>query len=109
MALYLNVTIFVKFSRDDIMRTKISNRKNSLPSRRRLGRFIVADPEVCHGKLTFDGTRILMRTVLAYLASGKSMEWILDEWPQLPREAIEEAMRLATNALLKRYDEYEVA
>jgi len=76
---------------------------------RRLGRFIVADPEVCHGKLTFDGTRILVRTVLAYLASGKSMEWVLTQWPQLPREAVEEAMRLAANTLLKRFEEIEIA
>jgi len=91
------------------MRTKISNHKRKLFKRRRLGRFIVADPEVCHGKLTFDGTRILVRTVLAYLASGKSVEWVLNEWPQLPREAVEEAMSLAVNNFLERYERYEVA
>jgi len=91
------------------MRTKISNSKNKLPKYRRLGRFIVANPEVCHGKLTFDGTRILVRTILAYLASGKSVEWVLNEWPQLPREAVEEAMRLAANTLLERYDEIAIA
>jgi uncharacterized protein (DUF433 family) len=62
-----------------------------------------------NGKLTFDGTRILVRTVLACLASGKSTEWILTQWPQLPREAVEEAMRLAANTLLKRYDGFEIA
>jgi uncharacterized protein (DUF433 family) len=91
------------------MKTKISNRKKSLPRRRRFGRFIVADPEVCHGKLTFDGTRILVRTILAYLASGKSVEWVLKEWPQLPREAVEEAMQLAVNTFLERYERYEIA
>lgn len=91
------------------MRTKISNLKSRLPRRRRIGQFIVADPEVCHGKLTFDGTRILVRTILAYLASGKSVEWVLNEWPQLPREAVEEAMRLAVNNFLERHDRYEVA
>jgi len=91
------------------MRTKISAQKRKLPRRRRVGQFIVADPEVCHGKLTFDGTRILVRTILAYLASGKSVEWVLNEWPQLPREAVEEAMRLAANTFLERYEEYEVA
>jgi uncharacterized protein (DUF433 family) len=91
------------------MRTKIYNQKSRLPRYRRLGRFIVADPEVCHGKLTFDGSRILVRTVLAYLASGKSIEWVLTQWPQLPREAVEEAMRLAANTLLKRYDGFEIA
>jgi len=91
------------------MRTKISNLKSRLPRRRRIGQFIVADPEVCHGKLTFDGTRILVRPILAYLASGKSVEWVLNEWPQLPREAVEEAMRLAVNTFLERHDRYEIA
>lgn len=72
--------------------------------RYKIGRFIVSDPEICHGKLTFSGTRILVRTVLAYLASGKSINWILAEWPQLPREAVEEAMRLAAKTLIDRYE-----
>jgi len=59
--------------------------------------------------LTFDGTRILVRTVLAYLASGKSIEWVLTQWPQLPGEAVEEAMRLAANTLLERYEGVTIA
>ncbi|MGH7597403.1 MAG: DUF433 domain-containing protein [bacterium] len=54
-------------------------------------------------------TNNMIRTVLAYLASGKSVDWILTQWPQLPREAVEEAMRLAANTLLKRYDGFEIA
>jgi hypothetical protein len=29
--------------------------------RKRLGRYIVADPEICHGKPTFVGTRIMVK------------------------------------------------
>ncbi len=84
---------------------KSKNGGTSKPKQRsQIGRFIVADPEVCHGKLTFDGTRILVRTILAYLAIGKSIDWILNEWPQLPREAVEEALQLAASALLERHE-----
>jgi uncharacterized protein (DUF433 family) len=33
-----------------------------------LGQYIVADPEICHGKLTFKGTRIFVRDVLDMIA-----------------------------------------
>jgi uncharacterized protein (DUF433 family) len=46
----------------------------------------------------------MVRTVLAYIASGKSIEWILTEWPQLPREAVEEALQLAAKTLIDRYE-----
>jgi hypothetical protein len=32
--------------------------------RKELGQYIVADPEICHGQLTFKGTRILVSDVL---------------------------------------------
>lgn len=66
-------------------------------------RCLVSDPEVCHGQLTFKGTRILVETVLSYLAAGRTVEWVLAEWPRLSREAVQEALQLATAALLERY------
>jgi len=68
-----------------------------------IGRYLVSDPEVCHGQLTFKGTRILVETVLSYLAAGRTIDWILAEWPRLCREAVQEALQLATTALLERY------
>ena len=35
--------------------------------RKELGQYIVADPEICHGQLTFKGTRILVSDVLYLL------------------------------------------
>jgi uncharacterized protein (DUF433 family) len=72
--------------------------------KREVGQYLISDPEVCHGQLTFKGTRILVRSVLAYIASGKSVDWVLSEWPRLEREAVEEALRLATDALIERYE-----
>ena len=47
---------------------------------RTFGRYIVADPNVCHGKLTFRGTRILVEDVLDQVAAGLSWETIVEEW-----------------------------
>jgi len=58
-----------------------------------VGKFLVVDPQVCHGKLTFKGTRVPVTTVLHFLARGKTVDAILADWPELPREAVEEAMR----------------
>jgi uncharacterized protein (DUF433 family) len=68
-----------------------------------VGRYLISDPEVCHGQLTFKGTRVLVETVLSYLVSGRTVDWVLGEWPRISREAVQEALQLATTALLERY------
>jgi uncharacterized protein (DUF433 family) len=75
-----------------------------MTKKREIGQYLVSDPEVCHGQLTFKGTRILVRSVLAYIASGKSIDWALSEWPRLEREAVEQALRLAAESLVEQYE-----
>jgi uncharacterized protein (DUF433 family) len=71
-----------------------------------LGRYIVADPGICHGKLTFRGTRVFVADVLEQVASGMAWEAIIEEWNgSITEEAIAEAVQLATQALLKHADE----
>jgi uncharacterized protein (DUF433 family) len=71
-----------------------------------LGRFIVADPAICHGALTFRGTRIMVADVLEQVARGMAWETIIAEWRgAVPREAIAEAVRLAGEALVKHVDQ----
>ena len=66
-----------------------------------LGRYIVVDPAICHGKPTFRGTRILVADVLEQVADGRAWEAIIEEWRgALTREAIAEAVRLAREALV---------
>jgi uncharacterized protein (DUF433 family) len=66
-----------------------------------LGRYIVADPAICHGKPTFAGTRILVADVLEQLATGMAWEAIVDDWRgDITKEAIAEAVRLARDVLL---------
>jgi uncharacterized protein (DUF433 family) len=64
-----------------------------------IGTHLVMDPEVCFGKLIFKGTRLPVSTVLTWLAKGKSMDSILEDWPYLTREAVAEAIKAARDAL----------
>ena len=70
-----------------------------------LGQHIVADPEICHGKPTFKGTRIMVWQVLADVADGRSWEFICNKrWGgRIPLGAVAEAVRLAEAAWLERY------
>jgi uncharacterized protein (DUF433 family) len=69
-----------------------------------LGRFIVADPEICHGKLTFRGTRIFVADVLDQVARGMAWETIVEQWGgAVSEEAIAEAVRLAREALVTHW------
>ena len=75
-----------------------------------LGRFIVADPKVCHGQLTFRGTRVFVADVLDQVACGLDRETIIEEWHgSITHEAIAEAVHLAAQALLKYADDFVVA
>ena len=66
-----------------------------------MGRYVIADPGICHGQPTFRGTRILVSDVLEQVASGMAWEAIIEEWRgSLTREAITEAVRLAREVLV---------
>jgi uncharacterized protein (DUF433 family) len=74
-----------------------------------LGRYLVADPDICHGTPTFRGTRILVADVLEQVAAGLAWETIIEEWRgSITQEAIAEAVRLARQALLEHTAEYVV-
>ena len=68
-------------------------------SRVEVGHYLVFDPEICHGQMTFKGTRVPVDTVLAFLAKGYSVDQLLRSWPELSRPAVEEAIHLASQAL----------
>jgi uncharacterized protein (DUF433 family) len=72
-----------------------------------IGRYIVSDPKICHGKPTFRGTRVLVSDVLEQVASGMAWETIIMEWNNsISKDAIREAVQLASQALLKHTDEF---
>jgi uncharacterized protein (DUF433 family) len=68
-----------------------------------VGKHLVVHPGVCFGKLTFDGTRVPVETVLAYLAKGETFAELQAGWPRVTREALAEAVQLAAAALVERY------
>ena len=66
-----------------------------------LGRYIASDPQICHGKPSFRGTRIVVADVLEQVAMGLSWESIAEEWRgAISREGIAEAVRLARRSLV---------
>lgn len=58
-------------------------------------RRIVRDPGVCGGEPVFNGTRVTLRTVLASLAEGDSVEAILASFPSLTPEDVRAAIAFA--------------
>ena len=77
--------------------------------RRLLGRYVVIDPDICHGKPTFVGTRIFVADVLDEAAHGMDWEEITRMWGgSVTGEAIAEALQLARRAFLDHAAEYAV-
>ena len=72
-----------------------------------MGQYIVTDTRVCHGKPTFRGTRVLVADVLDQVASGMAWETIIELWnDSITKDAIREAVQLASKALLTHADEF---
>ncbi len=62
-------------------------------------RWIIIDPNICHGKPVFRGTRVLVADVLEMIASGMSIDDVLKEYPQLTRDMVLDAIALAAEIL----------
>jgi uncharacterized protein (DUF433 family) len=72
-----------------------------------LGRYIVADPQICHGQPTFRGTRIMVWQVLEMLADGMAWETIIEHCHHsITKDAIAEAVKLSGQAFLRHADEF---
>lgn len=56
---------------------------------------IVRDPQICGGEPVLKGTRVTLRTVLASLAQGDSVEEILKDFPTLKPEDVRAAIAFA--------------
>ena len=60
---------------------------------------IEINSEICGGKPIIKGTRITVESILELLANGWSYEEILENYPQLKKEDILEAIKYAVNVL----------
>jgi uncharacterized protein (DUF433 family) len=56
---------------------------------------IIRDLQVCGGEPVFKGTRVPLRTVLASLAEGDTIEQILADFPTLAPEDLRSAIAFA--------------
>ena len=56
---------------------------------------IIADPQICHGKPVFKGTRIMVWQILELLKAGVSQKEIYKSYPHLPKNAIKSALGFA--------------
>ena len=64
---------------------------------------ISVDPQICFGKPCIRGTRIWVSLLLDFLASGSSMEQILDSYPQLKREDVLAAIAYGAEMSRERF------
>ena len=56
---------------------------------------IIRDKGICGGEPVFKGTRVTLRTVLASLADGDSVEDIIADFPSLTAEDVQAAIAFA--------------
>jgi len=56
---------------------------------------VVVDPQICHGKPSIKGTRIMVSIILDYLRAGESREEILRQYPTLALGDIDAALGYA--------------
>lgn len=75
-------------------------------SLRSVGRWIVLDPAICHGKPTFRNTRVMVWQVLELVAQGMAWESIEEQWDgKISRDMIAEAVQLASRSFVHEMNE----
>jgi uncharacterized protein (DUF433 family) len=95
------------FLQPNITKQQGSSRNMARKQRKLLGRYMVADPEICHGKPTFLDTRIMVAQVLNQVAKGMSWDAITADWRgSVTKEAIAEAIELAQRTFEDHAAEY---
>lgn len=63
---------------------------------------ITLNPEKCFGKPCIRGLRMPVASILSYLSSGMTVDEILENWPELEREDIYQALGYAAWAMEER-------
>lgn len=68
-----------------------------------INKYIVADPQIAHGKPTFVGTRVMVWQVLEMLAAGETQKHIVEAFPSLSEEHIKAALEYASSLTKEGY------
>lgn len=61
----------------------------------KLDELITRDPAICGGQPVFKGTRVTLRTVMASLADGDTVEQIVKSFPTLNEQQVRAAISFA--------------
>jgi len=69
--------------------------RNGLTSEMDFHRYITRDPQICGGEPVITGTRVTLRTVLASLAAGDTVEDILADFPTLSDDTVHAVIAFA--------------
>ncbi|MFQ5641301.1 MAG: DUF433 domain-containing protein [bacterium] len=56
--------------------------------------------DVCHGKPVIKGTRVLVSNILSSLASGETIEEVLEDYPNITQEDIYAALKFGSELLI---------
>jgi uncharacterized protein (DUF433 family) len=57
--------------------------------------YILRDPQICGGEPVIKGTRVTIRTILASLAEGATIEEILKDFPTLTQKDVRAVIAFA--------------
>jgi len=66
---------------------------------------ISVDPNICFGKPCIRGTLIWVSLILDFLASGMTIDELMEEYPQLTKESILAAIAYGAEMSRERYVE----
>jgi uncharacterized protein (DUF433 family) len=61
--------------------------------------YIVVDPKICSGKPVLRGTRIMVKNILGMVAGGYNVDQILEAYPELNREMVQDALEYAASVI----------
>ena len=60
---------------------------------------IVVDPNICSGKPTVRGTRIMVKNILGMVAGGYTMAGIIEAYPELTKNDVTAALEYASQVI----------
>ena len=61
--------------------------------------YIVVDSKICSGKPVIKGTRIMVKNILGMVSGGYNMDQILEAYPELNREMVQDALEYAAEVI----------
>ena len=60
--------------------------------------YLIRDPQICGGELAIKNTRVTVRTLLASLAEGATIDEILEDFPTVTESAVRAVIAFAATS-----------